>query len=329
MIDRITAAGLMASVALGASPAHVHAQAKDARTYPEKSIRFIVPVAAGGSVDLATRLVANRLTERFGKQVLVDNRPGAGQLIGTEIAAKSPPDGYTLIMVATPFTLNPSLYSKMPYDSLRDFIPVTQVSIAPNVLVVHPSLPAKTVKELVALAKAKPGQIAYASSGVAGSARLAGELFQIVAGISLLHIPYKGSGQSVSDLVAGHVQIGFGSVLAFLPNINAGKLRAISVTNARRVPALKHVPTMAEAGYPGVETNAWSGVLVPAGTPQPIVAKLNSEIVSIVQSRDIQERLATDGAEAVGSTQEEFAAFIRREIDKWAKVVKRAGLKAD
>lgn len=317
---------LTAMHAIGLSP---EAQAQPAAGYPSKSLRFVVPVGPGGSVDLAARTVGQRLSERLGRQVVIDNRPGASQVIGAEIVARSPPDGYTLMMVATAFTVSPSMSARLPYDPLRDFAPVSFVSYAPNVLVVHPSLPARNVRELIAIAKARPGQIAYASSGVGGSPHLAAELFRMVAGIDIIHVPYKGTGQSLSDLLAGQVQMSFGSVLALLPQLKAGKIRPLAVTSRARAPSLPDVPTMAESGWPGVEITAWNGVVVPAGTPSAITGRLNEEIVSILAMPDVRERLLADGAEAKGSTREEFGDYLRNEIAKWTRVVKQAGIRAE
>ena len=298
-----------------------------AETYPTRPIRFVVPLAPGGAVDIAARAVAQGLSTRLGQQVVVDNRSGGGGNIGAEIVAKAPPDGYTMVMGSSSnFGVNPTLYKNLPYDAIRDFAAVSLVSFAPNALFVHPSVPAQTVKELVALAKSRPGALNFASSGQGGSNHLAGELFKMVAGIDIVHVPYKGTGPALADTISGQVQMQFGSVIAVLPHLKAGKLRALAATVPRRVAALPQVPTMAEAGYPAVETTVWTGVLVPARTPTPIVAKLNTEIVAVLKDPDLRARFAAQGAEAVGSSSAEFAAHIRREIDKWGKVVRAAGL---
>ena len=307
--------------------AHAASSASSASSYPDRPIRFVVPLAPGGAVDIAARAVAQELATSLRQQVVVDNRAGGGGNIGAEIVAKAPPDGYTMVMGSSSnFGVNPTLYKNLPYDAVRDFAPVTLVSFAPNALYVHPSVPANTVKELVALAKAKPGTLNFASSGQGGSGHLAGELFKMVTGVDIVHVPYKGTGQALADTVGGQVQMQFGSVIAVLPHVKAGKLRALAVTVRKRVPALPQVPTMAEAGYPAVETTVWNGVLVPAKTPRPIVDRLNAEIVAILKRPEVRERFAAQGAEAVGSTSAEFAAHIRREIDKWGKVVRAAGL---
>ena len=298
--------------------------------YPSRPIRFICPLAPGGSVDIASRTLAQKLSEAFGQQVVVDNRSGGGGNIGAELAAHAAPDGYTMVMGSSSnFGVNPSLYRNLRYDAIKDFAPVSLVSFAPNMLAVHPSVAATTVKELVALAKAKPGYLTFASSGTGGSGHLAGELFKIVAGVDLVHVPYKGTGQGIADLVAGQVHMSFGSVIALRPHAKGGKVRALAVTTHHRVSAYPELPTMAEAGLPGVETTAWNGVLVPAGTPRAIVDKLNKTIVHIVGSPAMKERLESQGAEAAPTSAEEFGTFIRAEITKWGGVVKAAGLRVD
>jgi tripartite-type tricarboxylate transporter receptor subunit TctC len=298
-----------------------------ASAYPDRPIRFIVPLAPGGAVDIAARAIAQQLAINLRQQVVVDNRAGGGGNIGADIAAKAPPDGYTMVMGSSSnFGVNPTLYKHLPYDAVRDFTPISLVSFAPNAFFVHPSVPAQTVKELVALAKSKPGTLNFASSGQGGSNHLAGELFKMVAGVDIVHVPYKGTGPALADTIGGQVQMQFGSVIAVLPHLKAGKLRALAVTVPKRVAALPQVPTMAEAGYPAVETTVWNGVLVPARTPAAIVGRLNAEIVAILREPAIRERFAAQGAEAVGSSSAEFAAHIRREIDKWGKVVRAAGL---
>ncbi|MGE5525430.1 MAG: Bug family tripartite tricarboxylate transporter substrate binding protein [Rhodospirillaceae bacterium] len=302
----------------------------DTGPYPTRPIRFIVPLAPGGSVDIAARSLAVELSSSLGHQVVVDNRSGGGGNIGAELAARAAPDGYTMVMGSSSnFAVNPSLYRNLPFDPIRDFEPVSLVSLAPNTLVVHPALPAQNVKELVALAKAKPGTLNFASSGTGGSPHLAGELFKMVTQTDITHIPYKGTGQALGDLVAGQVQMSFGTVLALLPHIKAGKLRSLAVTVRKRVAALPDVPTMAESGYPAVETTAWNGVLVPAKTPRFVIQRLNIDIVRILSTPDVRQRFEAQGAEAAPTTAAEFGRFIRHEIDKWRTVVKAAGLKAN
>ena len=298
--------------------------------YPTRPIRFIVPIAAGGSVDIAARNLATRLSDALGQQVVVDNRTGAGGTIGADLAAKSAPDGYTMVMgSSSTFGVNPTLYRKIPYDAVRDFAPVSMVSYAPNVLVLHPGVPAKTIKELVALARAQPGKLNFASSGTGGSPHLAGELFKMVAKVDITHIPYKGTGQSVADLIGGQVQMSFGTIIALLQYIKSDRLRPLAVTTTKRMSALPEVQTFAEAGYPGMEITAWNGVLVPAATPKPVVHRLNREIVKIMSQPEVKAQFQAQGAETGANTPEEFAAYIKNEIDKWGKVVTAAGLRVD
>jgi tripartite-type tricarboxylate transporter receptor subunit TctC len=297
--------------------------------YPAKPVRFIVPSAAGGGTDIIARSVAHKLSESLGQQFVVDNRPGAGQMIGIELAAKSHADGYTILMAASTLAINPIMYKKVRYDPLRDFAPITQAASLPNVLVVHPSLPANSVAELIALARRQPGRINYASAGIGTSPQMSVELLKSMAKIDLVHIPYKGSAPGVVDLLAGQVTVMTPNVLTALPHIKAGKLRALAVTSAKRSEALPEVPTIAESGLPGYDSVQWYGVLAPAGTPREIVARLHAEIARALRAPDVRERLAADGAEPVGSSPEEFAAFIRSEIDKWARVASAAGIRAE
>ena len=299
------------------------------QNYPARPVRIVVPNAPGSSGDITARLIAQPLSERLGQQVVVDNRAGAGTMIGGEIAAKSPPDGYTLLMGFSTLAINPAIYKKVPYDALRDFAPITQVVYLPGVLVAHPSLPAKSVKELIALAKARPGDIPFASAGRGGYSHLSMELFISMAGIRMLHVPYKGTGPGVIDLLAGHVSVSTFNALSAVPHVRSGKLRALGVTSARRAVVLPEVPTIAEAGVPGYETTQWNGLLAPAGTPREVIARLHKESVAVLGTPDLKERLAKDGAEPVASSPEEFGAYIRTETVKWAKVVKSAGIQAE
>ncbi len=303
------------------------ATAEDA--YPSKPVRFIVPSAAGGGTDIVTRAVAQKLAESLGQQFLVENRPGAGQMIGIEAAARAPADGYTLLMAASTLAINPIMYKKVSYDPVRDFAPITQAASVPNVLVVNPSLPVRSVAALIALAKQRPGEIAYASAGIGTSPQMSVELLKSMAGIDLVHVPYKGTSPGVIDLLAGQVSVMTPNVLTALPYIKAGRLRALAVTSARRSAALPEVPTMAEAGLPGYESSQWYGVLAPAGTPRDIVIRLNAEIVRALQAADVRGRLAADGAEPVGGSPAEFAALIKSEISKWAKVAAAAGIRPE
>ncbi|MBI2318924.1 MAG: tripartite tricarboxylate transporter substrate binding protein, partial [Betaproteobacteria bacterium] len=293
-----------------------------AQRYPSKPIRLIVPFPPGGGNDILARIIAPKLTESLGQQIVIDNRPGATGTIGSELAARSAPDGYTLLMVtSSTIAVNPSL-SKLPYDPLNDFAPVTQLAGYQLILVVNPSVPAKSVKELIALAKSKPGQLNYASPGSGTSMHLAGELFNAMAGVDMVHIPYKGSVPGMTDMLGGRVQIGFNTMLSTMPYVKAGKLRALALTSAERSPALPDLPTVAEAGVPGYEATSWYGIVAPARTPKEIITELNTELVKILKMPDIREKLSSQGVEPVTNTPEQFAAYIKAEIAKWAKVIK-------
>lgn len=306
------------------------AASASAQTYPTKPIRIVVPFPPGGATDILARDVAQRLTEAWGQSVIVDNRPGAGGNIGSELVAKSSPDGYTLEMgtVGT-HAINASLYAKMPYDHVKDFTPVILVAGVPNVLVVTPSLPVNSVAELIAYAKANPGKLNFASSGNGTSIHLSGELFKVMAGVQMTHIPYKGSAPALQDLITGQVQLMFDNLPPSLPQIKAGKLRALAVTSAARAPALPDVPTLAESGLPGFEASSWFGILAPAGTPAPIVAKLNAEVAAWLATPEAKEKLQKQGANAAGGSPDDFAKHIAAETTKWAKVVKESGAKID
>ena len=306
----------------------VHAPAS-AQKYPEKTVRIVVPFTPGGGADILARILGQKLPEIWGQNVVVDNRPGGGSVIGSEAVARAAPDGYTLLLTANPHGSNPALVPKLPYDTTKDFAAVTMVASAPLLLVVHPSLPTRTVKELIALAKARPNQLTYASSGNGGPQHLAGELFKHLAGVSMLHIPYKGSTPALTDLLGGHVQVSFASLLAGLVHVKAGKLRPLGVSSAKRLESNPEFPTVAESGVPGFEMFAWWGVFAPAGTPQPIITKAHGDMARVLQSAEVRERLARDGAHAVGSKPEELAAFVQKEIDKVTKLVRVAGIKAD
>jgi tripartite-type tricarboxylate transporter receptor subunit TctC len=301
-----------------------------AQGYPNHVIRLVVPFPPGGTTDILARAVAQKLTEAMGQSVVVDNRPGAGGNIGADVVAKSAPDGYTLLMgtVGT-HAINPSLYARMPYDHVKDFVPVVLVAGVPNVLVVNPSLPVNSVADLIKLAKAKPGSINFASSGNGTSIHLSGELFKTMAGVDMTHVPYKGSAPALTDLISGQVQVMFDNLPSSLPQIKAGKLRAIAVTSLKRAPALPDVPTISESGLPGFEASSWFGVLAPAGTPPAVVTRLNTEVNKWLQTPEAKEQLLAQGAQAAGGTPEQFAAFIRSETEKWAKVVKASGAKVD
>ncbi|MBI4192065.1 MAG: tripartite tricarboxylate transporter substrate binding protein [Betaproteobacteria bacterium] len=297
--------------------------------YPDKPIRFVVGYPPGGATDIIARTLGIKLTDSLGQQVLIDNRPGAGGIIGTDIVAKAIPDGHTIVLVTTSHGVNPSLYGKLPYDTVKSFAPVTQVASLQVVLVVNPSLQVKSVKELIALAKSKPGQLNFASSGSGQSLHLSGELFKTMAGIDIVHIPYKGSAPARTDLLGGQVQMMFESMIAVLPFVTSGKLRALAVGGARRSPAAPDIPTMAEAALPGFESSGWVGVLAPAGTPKAVISRLNTETVKVLKMPDVNERFSSNGAESVGSSPEQFGEFIKSALNKWAKVVKISGARID
>ena len=301
-----------------------------AQQYPTRPVRFVVPFPPGGSVDTLARTMSPRLAEALGQQIVVDNRPGGNGNIGMEIVAQSRPDGHTILVgYIANLAIFPSLSAKLPFDPVKDYAPVTQIASSPNVLTAHPSVQAKNLKELIALAKAKPGQISFASTGVASVGHLTGELLNSLAGVKMTHVPYKGGGQAIIDLVGGHVQVMFSGFSAAMPHIKSAKVRALAVTGAKRSPALPEVPTIAEQGFPGVEATAWYGVLAPAGTPRPIVARLHDEVVKILKLPDVVQKLDGLGFEIVGSTPEAFGGYIKSEIKKWEKVVKASGAKAE
>jgi tripartite-type tricarboxylate transporter receptor subunit TctC len=301
-----------------------------AQSYPSKPIRYIVPFPPGGGQDLVVRALAPRMTEALGQTVLVDNRPGAATMVGAEIAAKSPPDGYTVFNGSnTTLAINPNLYSKVPYDPIKDFVAVTQIASLPNLLVVHPSLPVRTVKELAALARSRPGQLNYGSSGTGTPAQLAGVMFGDAAGVKLVHVPYRGSSQALTALISGETQMMFGSMTSTLPFVKSGRLRAIAVTGAKRSLAAPDLPTVAEAAYPGFEAVTWYGLFVPVGTPAAIIARLNAEVVRILRAPDFRDWLVAQGADPVGSTPDELATFVKTELVKYAKIVKDSGMRPD
>ena len=299
------------------------------QAYPSKPIRVIVAFPPGGIADFAARSVSQKLSESLGVPVVAENRPGAGGITGAEVVAKSAPDGYTLLVTSISHTINPSVRKNLPFDAVRDFAPVTLIADAPNFLVVHPSLPARSVKELAALARARPGQITYASSGAGTSTHLSGELFKSLARIDIVHVPYKGGGPAVIDLIGGHVLMMFSTLPSVLQQVRGGKLRGLAVTGSRRFPASPEFPTMIEAGIPGFEVSGWSGMFAPAGTPREAVERLAGETARILRAPELKERFFVQGAEPVGNSPEEFAAFVRSEIAKWKKVVEASGMRAD
>ncbi|HSN39374.1 MAG TPA: tripartite tricarboxylate transporter substrate binding protein [Burkholderiales bacterium] len=297
-----------------------------AENYPARPVRWIVPFPPGGAADIVSRAIGVKLSETWGQQVVMDNRPGAGGNLGIEIASRASPDGYTLVIVPATFTTSPSLQRHLPYDPAKDFMPVTLVSSSALILVVHPSLKAASVRELIALAKSRPGQLNYASSGIGASAHLAAELFKTMAGVNIVHVPYKGQPPAMLDLISGQVQMMFPNAPVALPHLRAGKLRALAVTTLKRSSALPELPTMAESGLAGFEVNQWSGLMVPAGTPKAIIAKLHDDIARALELPDVRKNLTSLGFDPVGSTPEEFSAYIRSEIRKWAKVIADAGI---
>jgi tripartite-type tricarboxylate transporter receptor subunit TctC len=300
-----------------------------AQQYPSKPVRLIVPFAPGGGTDITARAVAQKLTEAWGQPVIADNRPGANGTIGVDLAAKSAPDGYTITMISSSHTVNVSLYSKLPYDLVRDLTPVTQATSQPYAMVIHPSVPAKTVKEFIAYAKTKPGGINYGSSGTGGIAHLGGAWIGHIAGIEMVHIPYKGGAPATLDMIAGRTQMQLGTLLLTGPHIKAGKLRALAVTTPKRWHGTPELPTVAEAGVPGFAITQWYGMIAPAKTPPAIVTKISKEISRILHQPDVKEKLASDGADAVGNAPEAFGAHIKAEVAKYAKIVKLVGLKAE
>lgn len=312
-----------------AAPVHAQQTAGGA-AYPSKPIKMVMPYPAGGPTDILGRLLGQKLTESWGQNVVIDNRPGGAGMIGASVAAKSPADGYTLFLGGiTTLAIAPFVHKSMPYDPIRDFQPVTQTTISPLLLMVHPSLPVKTVKEFTALAKARPGEINYASSGPGGSGHLAGELFKMVTKISLVHVPYRGAPPALTDLMSGQVQVMFGTMLAAVPQVRAGRIRAVAVTGPKRSVAVPEVPTFAEAGLPGYDASSWNGILVPTGTPRAIVDRLNRELVMILRAPNVLDRLVSDGPIPVGNTPEEFAAHIKAEQTKWGKVIRAANVRID
>jgi tripartite-type tricarboxylate transporter receptor subunit TctC len=305
-------------------------QLAPAQAYPAKSVRIVVPVASSGATDIIARTLAQRLSAAWNQQVLVDNRPGAGSNIGFEVASKAPADGYTLLLAQPAFTVNVSLYKKLAYDPIRDFSPVTLAVTGANVLVVHPSVPARTLKDLIALAKAKAGQLSYASSGNGTTPHLSGELFKSMAGVNIVHVPYRGASQSVTDLIGGHVDMAFVSLSSVVPQLKAKRLRGLATTSAQRSALMPDLPTFAEAGLKGYEVYGWYGFLVPAGTARDIIARLHADITKALANPDVLQTLNSVGLETVkANSPEEFGAFIRAEISKWATVVQQSGAKAD
>jgi len=297
--------------------------------YPQKPIRFIMPFPAGGATEIIGRMIGQRLTEVMGQPVVIDNRGGAGGNLGIEIAARAAPDGYTMVLVAPNLTISPSLYRKLNYDPVKDFAPVTLIARVPIVMITNPALPAQSLKEFIALAKSRPGQLNYGSGGSGTSLHLAGELFNLTAGVKIVHVPYRGATLAMNDVIGGQLQLNFIGIPSPAPHIRAGRLRALAVIAGQRAAALPEVPTAAEAGLPGYEVTTWYGVLMPAATPREIVLRLNREIVSIMHRPETAERLAVFAADPATSSPEQFGAHIKEEMARWSKVVRAAGLQAD
>jgi len=297
--------------------------------YPSRAVRLVVPTGPGAGNDKIARMIAQRLSEVWGRQVIVENRVGAGTVIGSDVVAKAAPDGYTLLKSVSTLAINPATYKNMPYDALRDFAPITQTVAVPNLMVVHPSLPVTTVKDMIALAKAQPGAVLFGSAGRGTNPHLTMELFAHTAGVRMVHVPYKGGPAGVIDLIAGRIAVMATSMNYLLPHVRSGKLRALGVTTARRVAAAPEFPTIAEAGLPGFESVQWYGLLAPAGTPRPIIEKLNREVVSFLRTPATAARLVADGNEVVASSPEAFSRFMKTETAKWAKVVKAAGIEPE
>ena len=328
-VTRISLSWLALLFASTAAPAQ-SAFTGSGQTYPNKAVRMVVPFAAGaGSNDIMARLVAQKLSDNFGQQVVVDNRPGASGIIGTDIVAKAQPDGYTVLMRSLTLPVNPSLYNKLPYHTEKDLTPVTEVASAPLMLVTHPSLPVKSVQEFIAYAKANPGKLNFGSGGPGTTPHLAGEMLKTMAGIRVIHIPYKGGAPALADLVGGQIQFMCENIPGTLPFAKAGRLRALAITDKKRSPLLPEMPTLDESGLKGYEIVGWNGLFVPAGTSPAIVNKLHAAVVKALALPDVRERLTTMGADGIGNTPQQFTAFIKAEIVKWAKVVKDAGIKIE
>jgi len=301
-----------------------------AAAYPERPIRLVVPAAAGGAIDVVGRIVGLKLGEQLGQTIVIDNRGGANNIIGTEIAARSPPDGYTLLITAGAHTINPAVYRKLPYDALRDFTPISHIANSGGlVIVVHPSFGARTLQQLIEMARASPGKIAYGSAGFGNSTHIAGEMFQVMAGVKLIHVPYKGAGPAVNDLLGGQIPLMFGPSPVVVPMVQAGRLRPLAFTGLKRSSQLPDVPTVDEAGVKGYENSGWYGMYGPRGVPKAIVARLNAALVAIVKMPDTRERFAALNLEPVGSSPEQFAQFLKDDLEKYARIAKAAGIKPE
>ena len=305
------------------------AHAQSAANYPTKPIRYIVGYTPGGTADMLARAVGQKMTEAWGQQVIVENRPGAGTNIGADVAAKAPPDGYTLFMPTVANAINPTLYPKLNFDLMRDFVHITNFAKVPGIVVVHPSVPAKNVKELVALARAHPDKLRHGSTGIGSPHHLAGEIFKTMSGVKMVHVPYRGATPALIDVVAGHIEVYFGAMVSTLPHAKNGRVRALGVTTLKRVAAVPDIPTISEQGLKGFETGSWFGMSVPTGTPRDIITKLHTEAVRILAARDLRDRMTSEGAEFVADTPEQFTAFLRTELEKWGKAVKASGARPE
>ena len=328
-IVRIIGAAAGVGFALNGGLTIANAAEAQSAAYPDRPIRFIVPFVAGAGTDMTARTVAQKLTENLGHQVVVDNRPGAAGNIGMELTAKSAPDGYTIVLVSASHTVNPALYKKPAYDLVRDFAPVSQMTAQPYCLTVHASVPAKTVRELIELARSKPGTLTYGSSGTGGLSHLAGALFSLLAKIDWIHVPYKGGAAAINDLLGGQINSQFTTIIGTVQHVKAGRMRWLAISTARRSRAVPELPTVAEAGVPGFDVGGWYGILMPAKTPKPVVAFLSNAVIKALAAPEVGERFAVDGSEPVGRTPDDFSAYIKSEIAKWAKVVKETGVRAE
>jgi tripartite-type tricarboxylate transporter receptor subunit TctC len=322
---RVLAAASIACAAMGLEASPAHAQAP----YPSKPLRIVSPSSAGGGTDIIARVLAPKLAERLGQQVIVENRPGAGTVIGIDYAAKAAPDGYTLLLGLSTLATSPALFKKLPYDAERDLAPISQIAASPNVLVVHPSVPVASVKELIAFARARPGQLNFGSAGIGTNPHMTMALFLSMAKLDMVHVSYKGSAPAVTALLGGHVAVMSATAITGLPHVRSGRLRGLGVTSAKRSAVAPDLPTLAEAGVPGYEATQWYGVLVPAGTTREVVNRLHGELVRILQLADVKSRFAADGVEVVGDTPEQFGRYVRAEIVKWAKVARDAQIKQE
>jgi tripartite-type tricarboxylate transporter receptor subunit TctC len=320
----------MKSVAVAIALASFAMSNAVAQSYPTRAVRLVTPYAPGGGTDIIARAIAQKMTETLGQSVVVENRTGGGGIVGTEVAAKAPADGYTLLMGTTgPLALNPHLYAKLPYDTLRDFIPIILVAKAQHMLAVHPSVPAKSVKELIAFAKANPDKLTFSSGGAGGSSQLSGELFKLLAGVKMLHVPYRGTGPAAVAVVTGEVGLSFVDVLTTLPHVKSGRVRGLAVSGATRTQVAPELPTIAEAGLKGYESGVWYGVLAPAKTPRDVVTRLNAELSKILRDPAVRSRLAAEGSDVAGGTPEEFADYIQLELGRWGRVVKVANVRLE